>query len=259
MKQFKLKERNMRRVIVILLLSFFCMSNTLYAGNGDLTVSGSLEMTSTTKGFLPPRMTTTQRNAIASPVAGLLIYNTTEGAYNFYTGSSWIALGVQAGFVQAFAGQTVPSGWLECNGEEKSRTTYATLFAAIGTSFGAGDGSTTFKLPDLRGEFVRGWDHGRAVDNGRALGSSQGYATAPPVSTSQQLLRGDGTKDSNLHVGSSNPSYSGFARSSKSGENVTATASDSNGSGLDVDIFSVMAGDSETRPRNVALMYIIKF
>jgi phage-related tail fiber protein len=54
-----------------------------------------------------------------------------------------------------------------------SRTTFAELFSAIGTTHGAGDGSTTFNVPDLRGEFVRGWDHGRGVDSGRGLGSLQ--------------------------------------------------------------------------------------
>ena len=65
---------------------------------------------------------------------------------------------------------TPPTGWLKCNGAAISRTAYAKLFAAIGTVFGAGDGFTTFNLPDLRGEFVRGWDDGRGVDGGRAFG-----------------------------------------------------------------------------------------
>jgi microcystin-dependent protein len=55
-----------------------------------------------------------------------------------------------------FAMSTAPSGWLVANGSAVSRTTYAALFAAIGTTYGAGDGSTTFTLPDLRGYFVRG-------------------------------------------------------------------------------------------------------
>lgn len=100
----------MKRVVMILLLSIFCMSNVLYAGNGDLTVSGSLEMTSTTKGFLPPQMDTTARNLISSPTAGLLIYNTTENAYNLYTGSSWMTLPV------ADSGGKISGGWLPFQG-----------------------------------------------------------------------------------------------------------------------------------------------
>ena len=67
----------------------------------------------------------------------------------------------------------VPSGYLKANGAAVSRITYSNLFAAIGTTFGAGDGPTTFNLPDLRGEFIRGFDDGRGVDSGRVLGSSQ--------------------------------------------------------------------------------------
>lgn len=80
------------------------------------------------------------------------------------------------GEVAFFARTTPPSGWLKANGAAVSRTTYAALFAAIGTTFGAGDGRTTFNLPDLRGEFIRGVDDGRNVDIGRGLGSSQGDA-----------------------------------------------------------------------------------
>lgn len=77
------------------------------------------------------------------------------------------------GALCTFARSTPPSGWLECNGALISRTTYAALFTAIGTTFGVGDGSTTFKLPDMRGEFIRGWDNGRGVDTGRAFGTAQ--------------------------------------------------------------------------------------
>lgn len=80
---------------------------------------------------------------------------------------------VPPGAVMYFARNSAPAGWLKCNGAAISRTAYAKLFAAIGTVFGAGDGFTTFNLPDLRGEFVRGWDDGRGVDGGRAFGSFQ--------------------------------------------------------------------------------------
>src|SRR6478736_3109040 len=75
--------------------------------------------------------------------------------------------------VAYFASSTAPTGWLKANGAAISRTTYAKLFAAIGSTYGAGDGSTTFNLPDLRGEFLRALDDGRGVDTSRALGSAQ--------------------------------------------------------------------------------------
>ena len=91
---------------------------------------------------------------------------------------------VPTGSVHMMATTTAPSGYLKCNGAAVSRTTYADLFAIIGTAHGAGDGSSTFNVPDLRGEFVRGWDDSRGVDSGRNFGSSQSdnEQTAQPLS-----------------------------------------------------------------------------
>lgn len=86
-----------------------------------------------------------------------------------------------AGAVITYAGATVPTGFLECNGTTVSRTTYANLFTAIGVLYGVGNGTTTFNLPDLRGEFVRGYDNGRGIDSGRVLGSAQAGTYASPV------------------------------------------------------------------------------
>lgn len=62
------------------------------------------------------------------------------------------------GTVKDFAGSTAPAGWLLCYGQNVSRSTYAELFATIGTTYGAGDGSTTFALPDARGRAIAGKD-----------------------------------------------------------------------------------------------------
>lgn len=145
-----------------------------------------------------------------------------------------VAATVPAGAVQAFAMSSAPTGWLKANGEAVSRTTYATLFAAIGTTFGAGDGSTTFNLPDLRGEFVRGWDDGRGVDSGRGFGTAQAdefeahYHDVRTNSATGSGTGGGGYFISNAGVGDM--------------ERTRATPS----------------GGSETRPRNVALLYCIK-
>ena len=80
-----------------------------------------------------------------------------------------------AGAIMMFAGPTPPIGWLKANGAIISRSVYADLFNAIGVYWGAGDGSTTFQLPDLRGEFLRCWDDARGADAGRALGTFQDY------------------------------------------------------------------------------------
>ena len=76
-----------------------------------------------------------------------------------------------AGIVMPFAGSTAPQGYLFCDGSAVSRTTYATLFAAIGITYGSGDGSTTFNVPDLSGRVVIG------VSGTHALGSTGGSET----------------------------------------------------------------------------------
>jgi microcystin-dependent protein len=75
-----------------------------------------------------------------------------------------MAMAAPTGVVQAFAGSVQPTGWLLCDGSEVDRTTYAALFAAIGTSHGSGNGFTTFHLPDYRGRFLRGVDDPTGMD-----------------------------------------------------------------------------------------------
>lgn len=101
------------------------------------------------------RLTTTAKNALSSPPAGMLVYDTTLGLAQINTGTSgapvWTAVFVEpAGFIKDFAGTSAPTGYLACDGSAVSRTTYAALFAAIGTTWGAGDGSTTFNLPNFQ-------------------------------------------------------------------------------------------------------------
>lgn len=97
------------------------------------------------------------------------------------------------GTILSFGGTTAPDGWELCHGQLLSRTEYADLFAVIGTNFGAGDGSTTFKLPDLRGEFLRGagtnshsfsYDGGQTTTregDGGTVGQHQASTVAVPV------------------------------------------------------------------------------
>lgn len=65
-------------------------------------------------------------------------------------------LGLPVGTIVSYAGATVPTGWLLCDGSAINRATYSTLFTAIGTAYGVGDGVTTFELPDMRGRFPFG-------------------------------------------------------------------------------------------------------
>lgn len=79
-----------------------------------------------------------------------------------------------AGSVISFGGTAAPSGWLLCFGQAVSRTTYAALFAAIGTTYGAGDGSTTFNLPDFRGRVPAGKDDMGGTAAGRLTSAGSG-------------------------------------------------------------------------------------
>lgn len=140
-----------------------------------------------------------------------------------------------AGAVTYFARSTAPAGWLKANGAAISRTAYADLFSAIGTTFGAGDGFNTFNLPDLRGEFLRGLDDGRGVDSGRVIGTPQ----------SDEIR-------SHYH---SQTGANGLGGSLVNYQAVSVNAISP------VTLFNQTAafGGPETRPRNVALLACIKF
>jgi len=161
-----------------------------------------------------------------------------------------------AGTVIYTARSTAPTGYLAANGDAVSRTTYATLFSAIGTTYGSGNGSTTFNLPDLRGEFIRGLDSGRGIDTGRTLGSAQADATALPDTAF--------TGSTNT-AGNHNHSYKETAENNQArdpgGAAVNQGAGTANTSSAGNHSHSVTisgGGDAETRPRNVALLACIK-
>jgi phage-related tail fiber protein len=155
-----------------------------------------------------------------------------------------------AGTIIWSARNTAPTGYLKANGAAISRTTYATLFSAIGTTFGSGDGSTTFNVPDLRGEFARGWDDGRGIDTGRTFGSAQASAN---------LAHTHGITDpGHLHTWNF---YQGGWNSGTSGNTCVANnlgTVDRNTSTASTGITINNSGDTEARPRNIALLACIK-
>lgn len=154
---------------------------------------------------------------------------------------------VPPGTVVYIAGTTIPSGWIKANGALLSRITYSTLFGVIGTTFGAGDGSTTFALPDLRGEFLRGFDDGRGgIDAGRVLGSFQGDAFQGHT---HRVTYNASVSGSNVQWSGS---VSGFADGGLSMALVARYAETDGTNG-------VPRIAHETRPRNVALLAIIKY
>ena len=180
---------------------------------------------------------------------------------------------VPTGSVVMFATTSPPTGYLKCNGAAVSRTTYAALFAVIGTTHGAGNGSSTFNVPDLRGEFVRGWDDSRGVDSGRNFGTAQGdnnkqHNHSASASTSISPSAHNHVFPGDDQIGSQGDNRGGWsnrttatmpydARSSTSGDgriyrtnDVTITGSTT------VTVNNSAAG--EARPRNIAMMFVIK-
>ncbi len=96
--------------------------------------------------------------------------------YFFGTIITGVRAGIPVGSIQAYAGATVPGGWLDCDGSAVSRTVYANLFVAIGTTWGIGDGSTTFNLPDFRGSTLIGTGTGSGLTT-RSLADTGGKET----------------------------------------------------------------------------------
>ena len=162
--------------------------------------------------------------------------------------------GNPVGTIISVASSTAPTGYLKANGALISRTTYADLFASIGTTFGAGNGSTTFALPDLRGYFPRGWDDGRGVDTGRTLGSKQTDEIKSHNHTGTAASAGAHTHTVNSIISDINGSNS---FSGSGGKYTTPTTSSSGAHTHTLTINNT--GGAETRPINIALLYCIKY
>lgn len=167
-------------------------------------------------------------------------------------------VGVFVGQVVAAARSSTPTGWLLCDGTAVSRTTYSGLFAVIGTTFGTGNGTTTFNLPDLRGEFIRGLDNGRSVDTGRGLGTAQAAATAAHNHTATSVV----TDPGHLHnVGFQLTGLDGGPAGIEIPKNYTGVpyyTTSTSTTGITVATTVANSTGVETRPRNVALNYFIK-
>ena len=185
----------------------------------------------------------------------------------------------EVGRIGTFAMATPPAGWFRANGAAVSRTVYSALFAKIGTTYGAGDGVSTFNLPDPRGKFIRVLDDGRGIDAGRVLGSYQadeirshnhsgsaanagGHAHTAYSDTqgahNHTIDRGRGEEDTQ------NPANPGGALGGYA--DVTSTAGAHahnitvNAAGDHNHVITVgYTGGAETRPQNIAFLACIKY
>ncbi len=202
-------------------------------------------------------------SALSGNVALTLPSSIVNGGFMQTDGSGNLSFqtvaGVPSGAVFCMAVASVPTGYLECNGAAVSRTTFAALFAVIGTVHGVGNGSTTFNLPDLRGEFVRGFDNGRGVDNGRNMASFQGDQNKQhnhSASSSSSVTDPGHTHTANYGQGNLVSSGGAFGLR----DSGTANRINSNNTGISVSTSTSIGNDggNETRPRNIAMMYVIK-
>lgn len=178
------------------------------------------------------------------------------------------SISVLTGTVLIWPAEAVPTGYLECAGQILTISAYPALFNIIGNRYG-GDGVTTFKLPDYRGEFLRGWDHGRGLDpNAATRTNAGGGATGDHVGTNQTAS----VKGTDL--GSVNLSFTRIRDSQ--GNDVALDTATNNGSMAGYEIGSqsgiyrsppvppftlttpINNSNLETRPVNIYVMYIIK-
>jgi phage-related tail fiber protein len=141
-----------------------------------------------------------------------------------------------AGMVAHFAVTVAPQGWLIADGATVLRATYQSLFNAIGTVYGAGDGTTTFKIPDLRGYFIRSLDVNAGVDGGRTLSAT------PQQDSFKDHVHFYGIPTGNTYAPYLGCNTNGFY-------------------GLDTQIYTggSTTGGGETRPKNMALLACIKY
>jgi microcystin-dependent protein len=208
--------------------------------------------------------------------AGELRWDTATDTLRVCDGAAWRSVGGDPpGAIVAYGGVTEPEGWLFCDGRAVSRATYAELFAAIGTRFGAGDGSSTFNLPDLRGRFPRGWDAmgGTAAgrDPGRALGSAQDDLLESHAHGHTLSITASGTHDHSASAGHStnhNDFLAGSTAAYGLDSSYTSSRSEVYGNFVSDESHthpnssfagSISAtGGAETRPVNLAVGYLIR-
>lgn len=180
------------------------------------------------------------------------------------------------GTVLPFAGSTAPEGWLLCQGTAINRTTYATLFAVISTTYGTGDGSTTFNLPDMRGVFPRGQGTNGTANYGGVTGHTPAGGALATKGGQKTAKNGLGSSSSgvsaNHNHGDSGHAHNLTVPDLGAGVNfgtgytvggpasrVTTTAYANIGNQSQDHSHTInTTGDAETTPASLALNYIIK-
>lgn len=197
-----------------------------------------------------------------------LVYNADFNS----AGGGWLLLNpsqvdvVQPGIILPFGGTTAPLGTLSCDGAAVSRTTYAALFAAIGTTWGAGNGTTTFNVPDLRNDFLRGASGTLTVGTKQTdalKAHTHTGSTASSGTHSHSVYGGTGENTSTRGIGRNETN--GLGGLSDTGNNTYRSVLGGNNqqivqnSGAHThDVTIGETGGTETRPRNGVVLWVIK-
>ncbi|NBO26841.1 MAG: tail fiber protein [Actinobacteria bacterium] len=172
------------------------------------------------------------------------------------------------GTVLPFAGSTAPEGWLLCDGSAINRTTYATLFAVTSTTYGTGDGSTTFNLPDMRGVFPRGQGTNGTANYGGVTGHTPAGGALATKGGQKTAKNGLANSSSSVSVSSSRVVVAQPAQEISNQANqyfsapgwiaYTFNTGSSYLSSSGTAAAQTITGDAETTPASLALNYIIK-
>ena len=158
------------------------------------------------------------------------------------------------GMIAPFAMTSAPTGWLTCDGTAVSRTTYSDLFTAIGTTWGSGDGSSTFNLPDLRGAFLRGTgSHGTSnMANGNDFaGPAVGSFENDSFQGHAHNIRGD-------EIGSGSNMIDSLGGDASGVQSVLESQPGGDNGYFEVDSNGTPRHGDETRPFNAGINYCIK-
>jgi len=161
-------------------------------------------------------------------------------------------IGNPAGIIAPFAGTSVPSGWLACEGQAVSQTTYAALFAAIGTTWDiGGEGAGNFRLPDLRGMFLRGAGTNATGSSSGAVGQPVSDYAADTYLNHSHAITDPGHTHTYQGIGSGS-----YVIQASNQYNTGVTNTGSSTTGLTVNTSTT--GGTETKPKNYGVLYIIK-
>lgn len=228
--------------------------------SGTLTGNRTLFMPAATSGFwIVTNGTTGNYSITVKNAAGAVGAAVSQGysaivysdGTNVYLADDSATVGiVPAGTFLEFAGTSAPSGYLWCDGTEYSRTTYARLFAAIGTTWGAGNGSTTFNIPDTRGYFPRFTGTNSDGTVGPAVGEKQADTY---LNHTHGITDPGHTHTVSVLVGNSPSSVFGTGAMYNGGS--TTTSSRTTG----VTVNASTTGGTETRPKNYGVLHCIKW